>query len=71
MKKLEMIKGKEWQGNREDGPSGKLKNPGKKWFLKLAADSVEAVNRQTDRNGVNYARKAMIRCGLSRDVTGE
>ena len=32
---------------------------------------MEVVNRQTDRNGVNYARKAMIRCGLSRDVTGK
>jgi len=46
-------------------------NPGKRYFLQLAADSVRDVNLQRDANGLTYARKAMIRCGLALDVTGE
>jgi hypothetical protein len=36
-----------------------------------AASSVRAVNLIRDKNGISYARKAMIRCGLSLDVTGQ
>lgn len=35
-----------------DGASGKLVNPGKLFFLKLAADSVREVNYQRDKNEV-------------------
>ena len=60
-------------GAWRSGPrsSGKLSNPGKIFFLKLAAESVRAVNLMKDKNGVSYARKAMIRCGLGLDLNGK
>ncbi|RHY89932.1 hypothetical protein DYB35_004602 [Aphanomyces astaci] len=72
IKKLELIQSNEWSNNvRVDGGwSGKLKNSGKTYFLQLAADCVRAVNSMRDNAGLTYARKAMIRCGLSLDVTG-
>ena len=45
--------------------SGKLHNPGKHFFLQLASISLQKVKRMRDGNGVSYARKAMIRCGLA------
>jgi hypothetical protein len=39
--------------------------------LKLAAESVRKVNNQRDSNGIFYARKAMIRCGLSLNINGQ
>jgi DDE superfamily endonuclease len=61
--KLRMIK----EGNWKDGAksSGKLVNPGKRYFLQLPADCVKAVNSMKGQNGLSWARKAMIRCGLS------
>ena len=56
----------EWQPK-----SGLLKNPGKRFFMELAVQAVKKVNAERDRNGLTFARKAMIRCGLARDVTGE
>lgn len=50
--------------------SGLFKNPGKKFFLKLAAAAVRDVNKERDENGMTYARKAMIRCGLSKQKNG-
>jgi hypothetical protein len=50
--------------------SGKLKNLGNKFFLKLAAESVREVNKLRDKNRITYARKSMIRCGLSLDLKG-
>ncbi|KAJ3294944.1 hypothetical protein HDU79_010141, partial [Rhizoclosmatium sp. JEL0117] len=47
--------------------SGKLNNLGKPFFLKTAAKAVLDANKATDLNGMNYARKSMIRCGLSLD----
>ncbi|SPQ96949.1 unnamed protein product (mitochondrion) [Plasmodiophora brassicae] len=64
--KMNAINDGDWQR-----VSGALKNPGKTFFLKLAADSVKYVDSCRDANGLKYARKAMIRCGLSKDVTGE
>jgi DDE superfamily endonuclease len=64
--KLEAIQKGEWQE-----VSGALKNPGKTFFLKLAARAVADVNKCRDKNGLTFARKAMIRCGLSLDVTGQ
>ncbi|OAE29561.1 hypothetical protein AXG93_702s1140 [Marchantia polymorpha subsp. ruderalis] len=72
--KFEQIKSGEGFKNtyRKDGKSSSaLKNLGKTWFLKLAASSVRAVNLMRDRNGVSYARKAMIWCGLSLDINGQ
>ncbi|KAE9233526.1 hypothetical protein PF004_g9644 [Phytophthora fragariae] len=71
-KKIELIEDKEWQNKaRKDGSySGKLKNPGKKFFLELADAAVKEVNGKRDKNGINYARKAMMRCGLSLGVDG-
>lgn len=38
--------------------------------MKLAADSVREVNEQRDKNGLTYARKEMIQCGLALDTSG-
>ena len=56
---------------RDGAWSGKLQNPGKWFFLQLVADSVRGVNLQRDANGLTFALKAMIRCGLALDVTGQ
>ncbi|CDF38688.1 unnamed protein product [Chondrus crispus] len=58
-----------WMGSGP-GASGKLKNPGKGFFLKLAANAVREVNNQRDKNGVSFARKSMIRTGLSLNLNG-
>jgi hypothetical protein len=47
------------------------KNPGKTFVLHLAAKAVQRVNAMRDANGIGHARKALIRCGLSLDVTGQ
>ena len=61
-----------WQNTpRRDGQwSGKLTNPGKHFFLKLAADAVNDVNAMVDHRNISYARKAMIRCGLALGLHG-
>ena len=71
-KKTELITTGAWQNNpRADGQwSGKLTNPGKRFFLQLAADSVQDVNQQLDCDNMTYARKAMIRSGLALNVDG-
>ena len=40
----------------------------KEIFLELAAKLVEEVNRQRGASGMPYARKAMIKYGLSKDA---
>lgn len=50
--------------------SGMLKNPGKRFFLELAVAAVKDVNEQRDQRGINFARKAMIRTGLARNILG-
>ena len=37
--------------------SGKLKNPGKRFFLELAAEAVRKINEMRDAAGISYARK--------------
>ncbi|RLN06831.1 hypothetical protein BBJ28_00026101 [Nothophytophthora sp. Chile5] len=71
-KKIELVENSSWQNKqRKDGSwSGKLRNPGKRFFLELAAAAVKEVNQKRDSNGINYARKAMIRCGLSLGIDG-
>lgn len=66
--KLQMINEKRWMPEVE-GSSGKLRNPGKYFFLELAALSVREVNSQRDSDGMSYARKAMIKCGMSLNTT--
>ena len=50
--------------------SGKVKNPGKRWSLMCAAECVRELNECTDKEGRNWARKAMIGCGLSLEDDG-
>jgi hypothetical protein len=51
--------------------SSALQNPGKPFFLRMAAEAIHQVNEQRDQTSLIYARKAMIHCGLSLDITGE
>ena len=44
---------------------GKIKNRGKKFFVLLAKQAAQDVNNQRDADGMTYARKAMIKCGMS------
>lgn len=53
-----------------DTASGKIPNPGQRFFLELAAKSVMEVNQQRDEDGLTFARKAMIRCGLAKQSNG-
>lgn len=48
--------------------SGKLINLGKHYFLNLGADAVKDASARIDDNGLNFARKAMMTSGLSKDV---
>ena len=70
---MEMIRENLWSNSvrRDRAWSGKLQNSFKRFFLQLAADSVRDVNLQRDVKGLFFARKAMIRCGLALDVTGQ
>eukprot|EP00644_Phytophthora_capsici_P014212 jgi/Phyca11/99493/e_gw1.3.1095.1 len=65
-KRIELIENEEWQNTkRKDGSrSGKLRNPGERYFLSQSAECVREVNAYRYENGMNYARKAMIRCGF-------
>jgi hypothetical protein len=63
-----MIKDSDWKSGTHS--SGKLKNPGYKFFLTLAAESAREVNKLRDKNDITYARKSMTRCGLSLDLNG-
>jgi DDE superfamily endonuclease len=73
-KKIDMIRDECWQNNvRGDGGwSGALSNPGKNFYLQLAADAVNDVNKQrTKTKDWTYAHKAMVRCGLACGDGGE
>lgn len=39
-------------------------------FLQLAAKDVQKVNNETEKDNVLYTRKAMIRCGMERNING-
>ena len=41
------------------------------FFLKLAANCVKDVNKERTSDGITYARKAMIRCGMSLSLNGK
>jgi DDE superfamily endonuclease len=55
-------KGGEW--------SGKLLQPGKTYFLKLAAKCCRIVSDMRDDEQLNLVRKSMIRCGLNKNLNG-
>ena len=63
--KLSCIRDNLWTEGSE-----RIPNPGKRFFLKLAAAAVRDFNGQRDANGLRYARKAMIRTGMSLNVNG-
>lgn len=50
--------------------NGMIGNPGKRYFLKLAADYVGDINGKRDGEGMTYARKAIIRCVFAKQVNG-
>ena len=50
--------------------AGKVHNPGKSYFLQLAARCVRDVNRERDEDGISFARKAMIITGLALNTNG-
>lgn len=62
--KMDMIRSGKWKD------SGRLVNPGKTFFLRLAARCIRAVNLQRDSEGVQYARKAMIITGMAKNTNG-
>ena len=49
---------------------GRLPNPGKSIFLRLASDAINDVNKERDENGLTNARKAMVPCGMALNSTG-
>lgn len=51
--------------------SGKQSNIGKRYFLQLATKSFRAIRAQRDTDGVSYARKAMLRCGMALNLNGK
>ncbi|ETV65391.1 hypothetical protein H257_17852 [Aphanomyces astaci] len=40
------------------------------FFLQLAAQAVQQVDGMRDSNGLTYAPKVMIKCGIALDITG-
>lgn len=50
--------------------SGKLKQPGKRFFLSLAARCCRQVSEMRDEDNVSRVRKSMIRCGLGKNLNG-
>jgi DDE superfamily endonuclease len=67
--KVAMVQSGKWKIG--EGSSGKIINPGKRYFLQLAADCIKAVNNMKDKNGLSWSRKAMIKCGLSLGLNGQ
>ena len=65
MCEMKQIANGQWQDK-----SGKMINPGWTFFLRIAAEAVRRVNSMRDEHGISYSRKAMIRCGLARDLCG-
>ena len=81
IKKLKTIWRKHWEEEKNKKimaeeylhglkSSGKIQNPGKQYYMKLAAKCVEEINLKKNRNGNSIVRKAMIRCGMSLNYSG-
>lgn len=56
--------------NAKEEWSEKLLHPKKEHYLRLAAVCCREVSEMQDENGINIVRKAMIRCGLSKNING-
>lgn len=59
----------EWMGSA-DRACAKLHNLGKRFFLQLEADALCDINSQSEKSGLKYARKAMIRTVSALNVNG-
>ncbi|KAE9005224.1 hypothetical protein PR002_g16828 [Phytophthora rubi] len=59
---MEAIRNGDWKTGASS--SGKLANPGKMFILKVAPECIRLVNLEKDKNGDNWAKKAMVQCGL-------
>ncbi|CDF37950.1 unnamed protein product [Chondrus crispus] len=68
--KKQMIDLGMWNEEGRDA-SGKMFNAGPRFFLKLAANVVQAVNAVKDANGMTLARKAMIQSGMATNGMGK
>lgn len=51
--------------------SGKLTNPGKTFYLKLAAVVLQIVERDLDEDNVSYVRKAIMVSGMALNLIGQ
>lgn len=69
--RLKAIKEGLFNDKENEHASGRLENPGKHFYLKLAAEVIRDVNSQVDSKGINFARKAMVRTGLSLNYNGK
>lgn len=65
MSMIEQDSGIDWEN-----VSRKLPNPGKRFFIKLAADVGREVNYMRDREGVLYSMKAIICCEMVQNLNG-
>jgi hypothetical protein len=54
--------------NQSGDLSGKLNQPGKSFFLELAERCVRKVSTMKGGDGISIVRKAMIRCGLNKNL---
>jgi hypothetical protein len=50
--------------------SGKVKNPGKLFILRLLSKVLREMNDKKDKDGLNWAQKAMLGCGLGLNPEG-
>ena len=50
--------------------SGNLENPGKRFFLELAATAVRAVNGMRDSCGLTHALKSIFHCVMALNASG-
>jgi hypothetical protein len=51
--------------------SGKIRNPGKSFILQLLSKVLTELNEKKDKNGMSWAQKAMVGCGLGLDRDGK
>jgi len=49
--------------------TGRLRNPGKHYYLRLVKETIDELNARTI-GGISVARKSMIVCGLCKDIDG-
>lgn len=67
-KRASMVSEQSWKEFKNG--SDKLPNPGKSIFIELEAKDAQKVNNERDKDHFLYTRKAMIRCGMARNING-